>query len=67
VLDDRERDADGIRLLEGVGADQIRAHLARDRDHRGRIHPRVGNRRDEVRRTGPEVAMATPTLPEARA
>src|SRR5581483_11866342 len=40
-------------LLEGVGADQVRVDLAGDRDERGRVHPRVGDRGHEVRRAGP--------------
>ena len=50
VLDDRDRDAGDVALLERVGADQVRAHLAGDADERRRVHPRVGDRRDEVRR-----------------
>ena len=50
VLDDRDRDPGDVALLERVGADQDRAHLARDADERRRVHPRVGDRRDEVRR-----------------
>ena len=50
VLDDRHRDAGRVDLLERVGADQARAHLAGDADERRRVHPRVGDRRHEVRR-----------------
>ena len=53
MLDDRDRDAGDVALLERVGADQERPHLARDADERRRVHPRVGDRRDEVRRAGP--------------
>ena len=68
VLDDGERDSGRVRLLERVRADQVRAHLAGDADERCRVHPRVGDRRDEVRDArGPDVASATPTLPDARA
>ena len=50
VLDDRDRDAGDVALLERVRADQVRAHLAGDADERRRVHPRVGDRGDEVRR-----------------
>ena len=50
VLDDRHRDPGRVDLLECVGADQRRPHLAGDADERRRVHPRVGDRRDEVRR-----------------
>ena len=53
VLDDRERDAGRVRFLERVRADQARAHLAGDADERGRVHPCVGDRRDEVRHARP--------------
>ncbi len=52
VLDDRHRDPGRVDLLERVGADQRRAHLPRDADERRRVHPGVGDRRDEVRRAG---------------
>ena len=52
VLDDRHRDAGDVALLEGVGADQGRAHLPRDADERRRVHPGVGDRGDEVRGAG---------------
>ena len=51
MLDDRHGDAGGVRLLERVGPDQVRAHLPRDAHERRRVHPGVGDRRDEVRRT----------------
>ena len=50
VLGARARDADGVALLEGVGADRRGAHLAGDADHRDRVHVGVHQRRDEVRR-----------------
>ena len=53
VLDDRDRDAGDVALLEGVGADQVRAHLPRDADERRRVHPGVGDRRHQVRRARP--------------
>ena len=53
VLDDRHEDAGRVGLLEGVRADQVRRHLARDDHERRRVEERVGHRRDEVRRTGP--------------
>ena len=42
-----------VALLEGVGADEVRAHLARDAHERRRVHPGVGDRRHEVRRARP--------------
>ena len=53
MLDDRQEDARRVGLLEGVRADQVRLHLARDDHHRRRVEERVGDRRDEVRRAGP--------------
>ena len=50
VLDDGQRDADDVRLLEAVRADQVGADLAGDEDGGDRVHHRVGDRRDEVRR-----------------
>ncbi len=50
VLDDRDRDPGDVALLERVRADEVRAHLAGDADERRRVHPGVGDRRDEVRR-----------------
>ena len=41
-------DADGVALLEGVVADQMRRHLAGDAHQRNRIHQRVGQRRHHV-------------------
>ena len=37
-----------VGLLEAVGADQRRGHLAGDRDDRHRVHVRVGDRGDQV-------------------
>ena len=50
VLDGRHRDADDVGLLEAVGAEQLGAHLAGDEHRRDRVHHRVHDRRDEVRR-----------------
>ena len=50
VLDDRQRDAGDVGLLEAVGADQVGADLAGDEDGRHRVHVGVGDRRDQVRR-----------------
>ena len=52
VLDDRHRDADRVGLLEAVGAEQLGAHLAGEEHDRDRVHHRVADRRDEVRRAG---------------
>ena len=48
VLGAWPRDADGVAFLEGVIADQMGRHLARDADQRDRIHQCVGQRRDHV-------------------
>ena len=48
VLDDRQRDAGGVGLLEGVGADEVAAHLAGDGHHRDRVHVGVGDAGDQV-------------------
>ena len=50
VLGDRHRDAGDVGFLEGIGADQRAGLLPGDRDHRDRVHVRVGDRGDEVRR-----------------
>mmetsp|Transcript_75033 Transcript_75033/g.176104 ORF Transcript_75033/g.176104 Transcript_75033/m.176104 type:complete len:330 (-) Transcript_75033:4705-5694(-) len=42
VLDDWPRDAHRVALLEGIQADRRRGHLARDDDHRDRVH--IGRR-----------------------
>ncbi len=52
VLDDRQRDAGHVGLLEGVGADQVAAHLPGDGDQRDRVQVGVGDAGDEVRRAG---------------
>ncbi len=52
VLDDRHRQAEHIQFLEGVGAQQRRADLAGDADHRHRIQHRVGNAGDQIRGAG---------------
>ena len=50
VLRDPAADLDDRRLLEGVGADHARSHLAGERDERHAVHLRVGDRRHEVER-----------------
>ena len=52
VLGAGARDADEIGLLERVVADHRGRHLARDNDHRGRIHVGVGDASDRVGRAG---------------
>ena len=52
VLRARARDADGVALLEGVVADQVRRHLAGDAHDGNGIHERVGEAGDRVRRAG---------------
>ena len=67
VLDDRQRDAVRVGLLEAVGADQLGAHLPGD-EHRGTesiIASQIGVTR--LVAPGPEVPNATPTLPVALA
>src|SRR3546814_6138444 len=41
-----------VRLLKGVGADQMGGHLAGEDDDGDRIHKRVGDAGDGVRRAG---------------
>ena len=53
MLRARARDADVVRLLEGVVADQVRRDLARERHDRNRVHHRVLQRGDEIGRRGP--------------
>ncbi len=48
VLGARARDAGGVRLLEGVVADEVGRHLPGEADHRDRIHQRVGQPGDRV-------------------
>ena len=52
VLDDWHHDAGDVGLLEGVGANQVRGHLSRNCDERGRVKERIGNWRNEVGRAG---------------
>ena len=54
-------------LLEGVGADRRRRHLAADHHDRHGVGHAVAHRRDGVGRPGTEVTSATPTRPLARA
>ncbi len=48
VFDDRLGDAGDVDFLEGVGADEVAAHLAGDGDHRRRIQIGVGDAGDQV-------------------
>ncbi len=50
VLRHRHGDAADVGLLEGIGADGGRGHLAGDRDERHRVHVGVGDRRHQVGR-----------------
>ena len=50
VLGDRHGDADGVGLLEGVGADHRVRHLPGDDHQRDAVHVRVAQRRDDVGR-----------------
>ena len=52
VLGHRPGDADRVALLEGVGADGGRRHLAGDHHDRHRVHVRVAQGRDDVGRGG---------------
>src|SRR6202044_3523624 len=52
VLGDRVGDAGDVRLLEPVGADQVRGDLAGDRDHGHGVHVGVRERGDQVGGTG---------------
>ena len=63
VLGDAAGDADGVALLEGVGADGRRRHLAGDAHHRDRVHVGVAQRRDHVggRRAAGDHGDAGPT------
>jgi hypothetical protein len=49
VLDGRHGDAEHVGLLEAVGPQQVRAHLAGDEHSRDRVHHRVLDRRHDVR------------------
>ena len=53
MLGDRPGDLDHRGFLEGVGADDVRRNLPRDRDQRNRVELRVGQSGDEIERTGP--------------
>ena len=53
MLDDRQRDAGGVGLLEGVGADEVGADLAGDGYQGDRVHIGVGDAGDQVGRAGP--------------
>ena len=48
VLYDRQCDAEDIGFLEGVRADAMRRHLARDANERNRVHHRRGEARHQV-------------------
>ena len=50
VLHDRQGDPEDVDFLEGVGAHQVRADLAGDRDHRHAVQERIGDAGDEVGR-----------------
>ena len=48
VLHDRQRDAGHVRLLEGVGADEVAAHLPRDGDEGHRVEVGRGDAGDQI-------------------
>ena len=50
MLDDRQRDAGDVGLLEGVGADEVGADLAGDGHHGDRVQIGVGDAGDQVGR-----------------
>ena len=52
MLDEGQRRAEDVGLLEAVGADQLGADLAGDEDRRGGVDHRVGDRGDQVGRAG---------------
>ena len=52
-LGQRERHAKNVRLLKRIGPDQRAAHLPGDAHQGNRIHLRVGNAGDQIRRAGP--------------
>ncbi len=62
VLGDRQRDAGGVALLEGVRADHRLGHLAGDRHHRHRVHVGVRQRGDQVGRARATGRHADPDL-----
>ena len=49
VLDARPCDAHGVALLEGIQANGVGGHLARDDDHGDGVHVGRGNARDRIR------------------
>ena len=53
VLGDRQRAPDHVRLLEGVAADDRGVDLARDGDHRHRVHEGRGQAGDQVQGARP--------------
>ena len=53
VLDARRQDAGRVGLLEAVPPDQVARDVAGDEQRRHRVHHRVLDRRDEVRRARP--------------
>ena len=61
VLGDTATDFNDRRLLKRIGADHAGADLARNRNHRHAVHPRVSDRRHEV-----ECARATGSHAHAR-
>jgi len=67
VLGDGQRDAGEVDLLEAVAADQVRGDLPRDADHRIESIIALAMPVTRLVAPGPEVAMHTPTPPEARA
>ena len=56
-----------VAFLEGVGADQVGGHLARQHHQRNGIHQRIGQAGDALVALGPEVTSTTPGLPVERA
>ena len=51
-LGERKSHAENVGFLKRIRADQRTAHLAGDANQRHRIHLRVGNAGDQVRRAG---------------
>ena len=58
VLHDRQRDAEDVGLLEGIGADHRPGHLSGDHHHRHRVHLRGGDAGHQVGGTGAGGAKA---------
>src|SRR6202022_3954677 len=56
------RDADVVRLLEGVIADQVRGHLSGEGDDGDRVHEGVLERRHQIGRRGSRGDQAPPPL-----